>query len=308
MGIVKPGSLLLSIVALGCGSKSGLRDPNSNTNSKCEYGQVLKNCKDGWCRINPGCFRMGDTNEVNCDLPEVGAVPSVQVTLTHAFEIMQHEVTQAEYETATNHNPVQSTKKIFNRVTPKACSNCPVYYLNWTDAASYCDVLSAKRGLPRCTKDMYQKDIYSCPGYRLPTEAEWEYAYRGGTSTPFYNGQMTGCSQDQRADAIGWYLFSHYPSPQPVPQPVGKKKDNPWGVHDMAGNVMELVFDEYQDHSAGAKLVDPVGRSDQPIRHVAKGGSVLHQAGTLRAAWREPAGTLWKSHGAYGVRCARTLH
>lgn len=153
-------------------------------------------------------------------------------------------------------------------------TDCPVEYVNWNEAATYCNALSSQKGLDQCytctgsgpsvtcsEATAYSGiKIFDCPGYRLPTDAEWEYAYRAGSTTAFYpsdgnSGTITDCDNDPNADKIGWYrynsavtyagcenLSSSGGDPCSGPHPVGQKAPNAWGLYDMGGNVYEYLL------------------------------------------------------------------
>ena len=102
----------------------------------------------------------------------------------------------------------------------------PCYSCTGKGATAACKVAAASAGMA----------IYNCKGYRLPTEAEWEYAYRAGTTWPLYSGNLpTPCISHANATLIGWYKNNSYNRTHQV----AKKKKNAWGLHDMAGNVSE---------------------------------------------------------------------
>jgi formylglycine-generating enzyme required for sulfatase activity len=234
--------------------------------------------------------------------------PQRTVTLTRSFMIGKYEVTQGEFESLMGYNPSYN----------KSCgANCPVEAVSWHEAVAYMNALSKSRGLEECfdctgsgtsvnctVKSQYSgQNYYNCKGYRLPTEAEWEYAYRAGTSTAFYNGDITktGCVLDPNLDKIGWYCGnSGYNT-----HPVGGKQANAWGLHDMAGNVWEWVYDRFQDSYNNLPSVDPVGPGTGSDR-VVRGGSYNISTQACRAAVR--FGYLpGNRYGSLGCRFLRVL-
>ncbi|MEB3297853.1 MAG: formylglycine-generating enzyme family protein, partial [Candidatus Sericytochromatia bacterium] len=159
-----------------------------------------------------------------------------QVTLTHDFLIQATEVTQGQWRTLMGNNPSEFTGD----------DNRPVEQVSWYDAVAYANALSAREGLPKAydlssCSGTPGTDNYSCgnvtftaatpyatTGWRLPTEAEWEYAYRAGTSTPWFFGSDS--------NLLGTYAWFSSNSGNKT-QPVGQKQPNAWGLYDMAGNV-----------------------------------------------------------------------
>jgi len=148
--------------------------------------------------------------------------------------------------------------------------------------------------------------IYDCPGYRLPTEAEWEYAYRAGTKTALYNGPLHVCQGlDANADKIAWYDGN---SGMEV-RPVGLKQPNGWGLYDMAGNAIEYCHDWFQNDLGSAPAVDPAGPSspDPKETHVViRGGSATVGGLFLRAAAREDYHQFTSASEAVSFRCVRS--
>jgi formylglycine-generating enzyme required for sulfatase activity len=148
----------------------------------------------------------------------------------------------------------------------------PAIAMTQHGANKYCQWLSAKTG----------------HYYRLPTEAEWEFACRAGTTTAYSFGDDAS-----QVGEYGWFEdngdFKY--------QKVGRKKPNPWGLHDMHGNVWEWCLDQYaEDYSIwkGPVVVNPWNRATQPYPHVARGGSYDDMASRLRSAARRGSDRLWK--------------
>lgn len=166
------------------------------------------------------------------------------VKLTKGFYISIHEVTQKQWETVMKTNPsnVRGAK-------------LPVETVTWNEAVAFCTRLSKKEGRK----------------YRLPTEAEWEFACRAGGSGPYAG---TGRAQD-----MGWSNEDRVNT-----QPVGTKKPNAWGIYDMHGNVEEWCSDWYGEYSR-TEQIDPQGPTSGFFR-VIRGGSYLNPASNCRCAKR----------------------
>jgi len=247
----------------------------------------------------PATFQMGSPANELCRF----SVSEDQhaVTLTHRFQMATYEVTQAEFAAALGYNPSHFS----------GCPTCPVDNIDWHEAVAYVNALSAASGLAQCytctgagpsvtcsiAPAYAGAQIYSCPGYRLPTGAEFEFAMRAGTTTAFYSGPITSCQAMAHLDATAWYNDST------STHPVGGKQPNPWGLYDIAGNVFEWCHDWWT--TSVAAETDPAG-PDTGTYRVLRGGSYGTAADYLRSARRygfEP--NLRQTN--FGLRPVRTL-
>ena len=245
---------------------------------------------------------MGSPSSEKCRYSNEG---QHQVTLTHKFEMMTTEVTQGQFTSLMGYSPSYFT----------SCGGtCPVEQVSWYEAAAYANALSTKMGKTACyactgsgasvscneATAYAGAKIYTCPGYRLPTEAEWEYAYRAGSSTAFYNGGITSCSSvDPNLDKIGWYGENS----SNKTHSVGQKTANAWGLYDMAGNVWEWCHDWYGTYPTSS-VTDPVGTSGS--YRVGRGGSWYYYAYDARAANRF-VGSPGNRAFSLGFRLARSV-
>lgn len=179
------------------------------------------------------------------------------VTLTRDFWLDKYEVTQGEYAAVTGKNPSHFPGD----------TNRPVEKLSYFDAAAYCSAL---------TKN--ERDAGRLPNgytYRLPTEAEWEYACRAGTTGLFSFGNAV-----TESDQYAWTLENS----ETTTHPVGQKRPNPWGLYDMHGNVWEWCSDWFADYPP-MPLTDPLGPRLGKVK-VFRGGSWNHSVEFARSANR----------------------
>ena len=206
--------------------------------------------------VSGGCFQMGDNFGDG-----YGDEKPVHEACVNDFAIGKYEVTQGEYKRIMGNNPSAFS----------SCGdNCPVEKVSWNDAQDFIRKLNSQSGR----------------SYRLPTEAEWEYAARSGGKREKYSG-------GDNVDAVAWYSGNSGSKTHPV----GQKQANGLGIFDMSGNVWEWVSDWFATYSNGRQQ-DPQGPSSGSIR-VHRGGSWADVAGAARAAYRRNlspfAPTTWAS-------------
>lgn len=189
-------------------------------------------CPEGMAYIPQGKFLMGcSEGDEKCDMPEW---PAHKVEISTGFCMDKYEVTQAQYEKAMESNP---------SLNVSCGGDCPVEMVSWEEAGAYCRVT----------------------GRRLPTEAEWEYAARGGTKTAYYWGASEGSMDD--------YVWSWRNAANTLHK-VGKKKPNQYGLYDMLGGLWEWVQDCFSDawyDRGGTK--DPINNAPGCSYRVIRGGS-----------------------------------
>ena len=264
----------------------------------------------GWVPVPRGKFFMGSPKSPLAEPCRNTNEERHQVHITRSYEVQVTEVTQGAFTGLMGYSPYDAGPAS----KPPCFDTCPAENITWHEIAAYCNALSKARGLPACyactgaqkTTDCKDtpypgKKLLACPGYRLPTDAEWERAYRAGTTTALYNGTLTQaqCSQgNAAADAIAWYNKS-------TPFPVGGKKPNAWGLYDMAGNVWEWTWDWNISKLGFSLLTDPMG-GGSGTEKIVRGGSFLFSAGNLRAARRSQDNPLNRGKSR-GGRCVRTL-
>jgi formylglycine-generating enzyme required for sulfatase activity len=202
-------------------------------------------------RIEPAAFIMGSPSD---EPGRSDGERSHVVTITQPFYIGVYEVTQAEYESVMGKNP-----------SKEKGPRLPVDHISWLDAVAFCETLTARD--PRFS-------------YRLPTEAEWEFACRAGTRTRFYWGDDADLTQ------IGQFAF-YKANAGGKTHEVGQKLSNAWGLYDMNGNVWEWCQDWMAPYGPGA-IVDPKG-PESGEQKVCRGGCWAYEANRCRSAERNEA-------------------
>jgi formylglycine-generating enzyme required for sulfatase activity len=206
------------------------------------------------------------------------------------FYMDRYEITQKAYESLMGTNPSKFKD-------PQK----PVERASWLSAIKYCNMRSIKEGLQPCYNLQTAECNFSAKGYRLPTEAEWEYACRAGTTGDFSFGD-----NPTELAANAWLKSNSGQSTHPV----GQKPPNRWGLYDMYGNVAEWCNDRYGEKEYTAKATDnPRGPANGNER-VLRGGSWRGAADRCRSSARasETPGLADVCFGyeAYGFRCVRS--
>ena len=215
--------------------------------------------------IPAGSFTMGSPLTEVDRLSDEG--PQTAVTISRGFSMGKHQVTQGEYQALMGNNPSACTAN--NPSNPTSDLNRPVEQVSWYDATNYCAKLTQReRAAGRIATNWV---------YRLPTEAEWEYACRAGTTTRFSYGDDPGYAL---LGNYGWYSANFGSSTHPV----GQKLPNPWGLYDMHGNVSEWCQDWY-GYYAGGSATDPQGPSTG-LSRVVRGGYFQQDGRYCRSAGR----------------------
>ena len=227
-----------------------------------------------------GTFTMGDESEVDSKPHEVSVSP---------FFIDAHLVTQEEYEALMQDNPSRW----------KGSKN-PVEQVRWSDAVRYCNARSQAEGLQPCYDLNTWKCDFTANGYRLPTEAEWEYACRAGTKTTYFFGNDPSKLEDH-----AWFDENSGQKPQPV----GQKAPNSWDLYDICGNVWEWCNDFYKvDYYQESPKDNPRGPEAGETK-VVRGGAWKFSAESCRSGYRynEDPGyaDVCFGYDIYGFRCVR---
>jgi formylglycine-generating enzyme required for sulfatase activity len=231
---------------------------------------VQRPIPDDFVRINGGDFTMGSPEgELHRESDETPH--QVQVS---SFYMGKYEVTQREYDAVMGGNPSRFKGP-----------HLPVEQVSWFDAIAYCNARSQKEALTPAYSINGEKVSWNrnADGYRLPTEAEWEYAARAGTRTPFNTGNDITTDQ---ANYNGNYPYKQQGSGiyREHTTPVGSFVPNSWGLYDMHGNVNEWCWDWYGIYSAETQQ-DPPGAASGSSR-VNRGGGWSSYAKYLRSAIR----------------------
>jgi formylglycine-generating enzyme required for sulfatase activity len=233
-------------------------------------------------RIPAGPFQMGSRRGKEDE-------SHVHTVTIGAFLMDKYEVTQAEYERLglSNHSHFKGP-------------TLPMEQVTWVQAAVYCNARSKAEGLQPCYNEDTAECNFDADGYRLPTEAEWEYACRAGTDADYSFG-----SDARKLGEHAWFLDNA----DKKTHPVGQKKPNPWGLYDMHGNVAEWCNDMYaKDYYRQSPGANPRGPADGK-QYVLRGGSWKSSAEALKSVYRLAENPGFSdaclARDAIGFRCVR---
>ncbi len=282
------GQLNVSMLAVGMdGCSSSGAQHKTTLRIEAPYTEIelaLAPLTHRFCRVPKGSFRMGSpATEVGRGTDEAQHT----VTLTTDFWMADSEVTQRQWQSVTGNNPSNFKG-----------DELPVEQVSWFDAVGYCNALSLKEGLLPCYQingtTVGWADGLKCSGYRLPTEAEWEYAARSPATTVY--------AGSDNVDQVAWYTNNA----GNTTHAVRTKAANGRRLYDLSGNVWEWVWDWYQSNYESGSSTDPIGPTTTSSFRSARGGSWNFAEADARVANRDKdIPTNSRSH--LGIRIVRSF-
>jgi formylglycine-generating enzyme required for sulfatase activity len=250
--------------------------------------------------VAPASFDMGmRSSDEDYDLHHLPHT----VELSHTWSIMETEVTNGQFELYMGYNPFDLSG--VGEINPHlTCENCPVAEVSWHQAQAFSNAMSSAHGLEECFECTGSgqevhcapaMDPYECGGFRLPTEAEWEYAARGGEDYTFPGSEEIG--------AVAYWEDNSGSQPHPVAELL----PNGFGLYDMGGNARERVYDAFYPYS-GDDLIDPIVYAEYDgDLYAERGGSWACRRAEIR--WNR-RNLVWDYDRDMhtGFRVARILH
>lgn len=260
-------------------------------------GDVVVPAHPEMIAVQPGTFMMGGTRGTVGGTAETR--PKHQVTITRPMLVAETEVTQEQFLSVMGINP-----------SLVAVANGPVSCITFIEMLEYCNRLSDAEGLQRAyaiTGESFNWDR-NANGYRLPTEAEWEYFARAGDTNNTYNGYYDDKNPSPVLEEIAWYRYNSSTPPSYLPEnakpgPVGQKRPNAWGLYDVLGNVNEVVIDSLSDYTDEPQT-DPYVQHN-PLRITLRGGSFLNVGGEITLSGRGTVKPLSRQYWTSGFRVMR---
>ena len=231
--------------------------------------------------IFPGEFLMG-TPEKEQD--RFAHSNQVEVTLTRAFWLGKCPVTQAEWQQVMGNHPWRGQEDV------QEDPACPATYVSWEDAIAFCRTLT--------DQDREAGRLPKAWEHTLPTEAQWEYACRAGTTTHFSFGD-----QETQLGTYAWFVGNSFEVGERYPHPVGQKQPNPWGLYDIHGNVLEWCRDGWQTKLPGG--TNPESGHEGSCG-VYRGGSWYDNSRGCQSAYRGGCEPSYRSYDL-GFRVAQVL-
>lgn len=279
-----------------------------------ELGSDGYETPEGFSFINAGSFRMGSPES---EVSRVADEVIHEVTLSRSFLMGKTELNFSDWTEVRDwalENGYSDLPVGRNGFEGDENGTHPVTEISWYDAVKWLNAKSEQDGFTPCyTKkgDVYRtgnfdpKCDHDAGGYRLPTEAEWEYACRAGSLEAFYTGEIVHpivMPLDPSLDMAGWYLGNSNFNTHPVGDP--QKVDNDFGLRDMHGNVTEWCWDWYGNYPMG-NIIDPTGLRLGSAR-LKRGGAYTWDARHCRSAYRSQ-NPPQNSHISVGMRLVRTV-